>query len=689
MKGKFNYLLAAILFIFTMAACEEEELPPQQSVDEVVNEVTEGLADQDNLSLFIEAFEGLDVNSEDIEQGITVFAPLNEALEGYDGSSSSGGRLSATDSTGSELTSEELKDHIVKGIIKTSDLNHGDTLTTLNGNPLKVLVDGENISVNGVLLSDKDIASTTNYVVHTVTQVLSNTTPQAETGTIEVTVWNGDKWTPEMPQGEKEAGVTVSLYNSQEDYAQGIPVDTAQTGADGIATFMDLDPTKVYYIVAEKGDISNIFYKSPQAENGVYTGMHPDGLFQSQEEVDSHAGQSDARPGNFRWKDINADGVINTSDRAAVPHREIQAVTGQTSQIDVIIGYNDNFNMGPILTREVALHILENSYRSIDILQKNFVMLDGTLSDDADCMTNNYWCEIDNFAFNSSHPVITYLWQYGYKTVGKLNKILQDVPDLTFAEKEEVIAQAKGLRAYFYLQLLTYFGDIPLQTGLELEESAMRSPASEVYDYLITGLNEAAQVLPAAWSSDKSYQLNSNAIKVLLARAALWKKDYATVATYTNEVLQSGSYQLMADDATVFADAGNAEIIWDFTFDSNAEFSNYFYGRSFCPDVRLAEVYLMNAEAQFNMGNTQAGLNSLNILRERMGMAPATSSGELSATWKAAMSREGNRFANLVRWGQAYEVLAPKGYNDPIHALLPVPQVFIDNYYNLIQNPGY
>lgn len=691
-------MLVSTLFIFTVA-CEKDDIPSQDSTDDqevVVKQITESLAGQGNLNSFIEAFENLDMSDEDMAEGITIFAPVDDALQA-DGHVSSGQARSTADTTTSALTPEVLKDHIVKGIIEAANLSNGDTLTTLSGKQLKVVIDGDDISVNGVLISGKNVATHTKYVVHTVAEVIRDTEPQKNTGTIEVMVWNGAKWSADKPTGETEAGVMILLYKSREDYAQGNVAYTQETGADGKAIFTDVDVYYVdgnsndllgYYIEAKKGDLSNIFYKSAQTEEGLYTGFAPEGLFQTQAEVESSAPQSNAVPGNFRWKDVNGDAIISEYDRIALPHNYVEAVSSQMVQVEVTIGYDDNQGMSPVQSREAALQLLEDSYQKLDGWQKNLVMADGMLSDDADCGNMMSWCEIDNFSFSSTNTTFTKLWQDGYQNIGQLNKLLRDVPLLSFAEKAEVIAQAKGLRAYIYLQLLNYFGNTPLQTSVEMDDNIAQSSTEEVYNFIIMDLESAASVLPMKWSSDKRHQISAGASKMLLAKAALWKKDYQKAAAYTDEVLQSSSYQLAANDTLLFADASNAEIIWDFSFNLSSEFSTYFYGRSFCPALRLAEVYLMNAEAQFMVGNTGAGVNHLNIIRDRMGMPPASSSEELSSTWKAAMSREGSRFVNLLRWKTAMDVLSPKGFA-PHHSLLPVPQVFIDSFPNLIQNPGY
>ena len=47
---------------------------------------------------------------------------------------------------------------------------------------------------------------------------------------------------------------------------------------------------------------------------GYFRGYQTDGIFQNQGEIDAHASQSNAQPGDLRFKDTNGDGVI-TNER--------------------------------------------------------------------------------------------------------------------------------------------------------------------------------------------------------------------------------------------------------------------------------------------------------------------------------------------------------------------------------------
>ncbi len=51
---------------------------------------------------------------------------------------------------------------------------------------------------------------------------------------------------------------------------------------------------------------------------GSFFGYRTDGIFQTQEEVDAHANQPNAEPGDIRFLDLNGDGEINTQDKTYI-----------------------------------------------------------------------------------------------------------------------------------------------------------------------------------------------------------------------------------------------------------------------------------------------------------------------------------------------------------------------------------
>ncbi|RZK21416.1 MAG: RagB/SusD family nutrient uptake outer membrane protein [Pedobacter sp.] len=114
--------------------------------------------------------------------------------------------------------------------------------------------------------------------------------------------------------------------------------------------------------------------------------------------------------------------------------------------------------------------------------------------------------------------------------------------------------------------------------------------------------------------------------------------------------------------------------------------------------LRLAEQYLIRAEARTRIGNNLSGaLSDLNVIRSRAQTALSTTTAQtilldeiLLETRKEFFCEQAHRWYNLKRTGQADAVLgALKTSYRPAAKLLPLPNNAIDANPNLIQNPGY
>lgn len=651
--------------------------------------ITTGISGVDSLSSFTEYLKDLNLSDADAAAGITVLAPVNGAF------TDPGGRRAAPD--GSSLRevlpdSSSVEDYIVKGIFPVSALTDGKKLTTLSGNTLTVSKEGENIRINGILLGASEISSSTQSVVYSLAGLIK------KGPAITVTVWDAARWATDKPRGIVSEGATVSLYHSQDDYASGSTAAyTATTGADGKAKFKDIN-AGVYYIVAEKGDESNIL-KQPgfwSAIPGSISGLVFDSVFQSQGEADASPQQTNKTAGNVRFMDANGDGRIDNNDYVTLPFQSATAEAGNGAAVSVLIGYSNN-NLAMLPDIEAAETVLTYGYRQAAINYFNMNMLDGYLSDDVDGLQNR-WMSIDMFAFTPVDVNIVTPWNAYQTTLPQLNRIIRDVPSMSgTTDKAVLLAQAKALRAHIYLQLLTYYGNIPLMTGVLLPAGVTNNESQKVYDLIVSDLQAAEADLPAQWPAGEGYRVTSSAASALLAKAALLNKDYADAANYAKKVINSSLYQLTAS-GDIFNTAYNKEVIWDVTdLNQTNEFKTYFTKGNRCPVIRLSELYLIAAESQLEQtGPTAEVSNMLNAICARSGYSPIAPGGSQAAVrdqvrniWKQEMSLEGNRYVCLQRWGIAAQVLAPKGYMAPKNDWLPVPLSFLDNYPSLMQNAGY
>ncbi len=117
--------------------------------------------------------------------------------------------------------------------------------------------------------------------------------------------------------------------------------------------------------------------------------------------------------------------------------------------------------------------------------------------------------------------------------------------------------------------------------------------------------------------------------------------------------------------------------------------------------IRYADVLLMAAEAANELGQTSVATGYLNQVRARArannsSVLPDITSGDQTTVRNAIklerrleLALEGERFYDLVRWGDATTALAPNGYADK-NKWFPIPQFAIDQSNGvLIQNPNY
>ncbi len=118
--------------------------------------------------------------------------------------------------------------------------------------------------------------------------------------------------------------------------------------------------------------------------------------------------------------------------------------------------------------------------------------------------------------------------------------------------------------------------------------------------------------------------------------------------------------------------------------------------------LRYADVLLMNAEANNELGNTAAALASLELVRARArggnnAILPAVTTTDKSqlrtAIWNerhVELAMEFDRYFDVIRQGRAAAIFGPRGWKAGKNEVWPLPQNEIDlSAGTLTQNPGY
>lgn len=112
----------------------------------------------------------------------------------------------------------------------------------------------------------------------------------------------------------RNQGIEMSLHTI--NLAGELGWETNLTATYNKNKIKDLNSDVPYYINQINNSYVTMLAKDYPIN--VFYGYVTDGIFQNQSEVNTHAVQPGAEPGDIRFKDLNNDGVINDSDRTVI-----------------------------------------------------------------------------------------------------------------------------------------------------------------------------------------------------------------------------------------------------------------------------------------------------------------------------------------------------------------------------------
>lgn len=197
-----------------------------------------------------------------------------------------------------------------------------------------------------------------------------------------------------------------------------------------------------------------------------------------------------------------------------------------------------------------------------------------------DNVTDISWdrnASIFTLAGNGSHSStdndFATIWGHLYSGIGRANFILANLERVENASQEALDhaeGQAKFLRAYWYSQLITLWGNVPLITepqGIS-NNKVPQTDKDEIVDLLLTDLATAAAKLPPVWGGADRGRATSGAAWALRSRIALIAERYDVAAESAKEVMNDQRYSLYPDYHDLFQYAGesNQEVIFEIMF---------------------------------------------------------------------------------------------------------------------------
>lgn len=329
--------------------------------------------------------------------------------------------------------------------------------------------------------------------------------------------------------------------------------------------------------------------------------------------------------------------------------------------------------------------------------------------------------------------------------------------------KTALEGEAKFIRAFSYFYLVNLYGDVPLILTTDYRQNALaeRNTEDKIYTQIISDLEMAIGLLEDGFQLGDRTKVNRQTALALLARVQLYLENWQEAEDLSTQVInQNTMYSILEDPNMVFL-TNSMEAIWQISpggrgtslthtnegasfiihpiFSFFAQFklapsfvesfetederlqkwiglhpgTGYYYPykykvrysteeiTEYSMVIRLAELYLIRAEARAMQENYPGAVEDLDVIRERAGLslvAETTPGIEKTALLdlifeerkKELFTEWGHRWLDLKRTARAGEVLSPESpLWDGTDQLYPIPEEERIKNPNLTQNEGY
>lgn len=365
-----------------------------------------------------------------------------------------------------------------------------------------------------------------------------------------------------------------------------------------------------------------------------------------------------------------------------------------------------------------------------------------------------------NHQIISSNGIVKSIWNSSYNLIYMSNSILEGLDasqSLTDEVKRQLRGEALFVRALTHFYLVNLYGDIPYvtTTNFEANSKVSRLQVNLIYENILTDLNKAKTLLGDNYVSNERIRANRWVVSALLARVYLYNHQWEEAEVESNSIINNTSlFNLEANVEKEFLKESRSAILqlktknagnitaeastlkfssWPPPFvalnknmvetmeDSDLRRNHWiaivtdgtrkwYYSNKYKQQTntgisleysivfRLAEQYLIRAEARAMLNNITGSLQDINTIRRRAGLNDITAISTEELIKMILKERRfelfmehGHRWFDVKRLGYAGEILAPykSGWNSS-KIILPIPESELLMNPNLNpQNEGY
>lgn len=165
--------------------------------------------------------------------------------------------------------------------------------------------------------------------------------------------------------------------------------------------------------------------------------------------------------------------------------------------------------------------------------------------------------QIDDYTHNPVNSYLTEAWRACYEGVNRANWLEENKDKLAFSGKDALYGEVYFLRAYYYFELVKFFGDVPLFAERRLivsdSRTLQRAPKAEVYAQIEKDLNAAIASLPT--TNPQKGRITKYAAQALMGKVLLYQNKFVEAASMLENVI-AGPFSLVPNFASIFLATG-------------------------------------------------------------------------------------------------------------------------------------
>lgn len=162
--------------------------------------------------------------------------------------------------------------------------------------------------------------------------------------------------------------------------------------------------------------------------------------------------------------------------------------------------------------------------------------------------------QIDDMIHTPVNLQLRDIWGWMFSGVNRANYIMEFKGNINFNGKDQIIAQTRFLRAYYYFELVKWFGPVPLVVDKRIvfgdQFEVDRTPVADVYAQIEADLQFAAEILP--YTQAETGRITKGAAQALLGKAYLYQNKFPEAANVLENLINGGPYNLLEDYSLMF-----------------------------------------------------------------------------------------------------------------------------------------